>query len=179
MSVSLRLRRLWLVVAGHRRWLEVLVALGVMVVADALAKLAFTDLPWWAVVASLASGLPALLLPWRWVGTLAVLGVVGTQCVAVVLAGDAARPWLLPMAAAALALVVAVEPLERSGEADPPQRLAALPRWDRLGLPGVALIATGGVGWAAAADTRPSGGLVVVGLIGACSALAVVLRAHR
>lgn len=177
--MSPRLRLLWVVVAGHRRWRDVLVALGVMVAADALSKLAFPDLPWWAVVASLASGVPALLLPWRWVGTLAVLGLVVTQAVAVVLAGDGARPWLLPMAAAALALVVAVEPLERSGEAAPPQQLAALRGWDRLGLPAVALGAAGGVGWAAAADTRPSAGLVVVGLVAACSALAVVLRAHR
>lgn len=177
--MSRRLRHAALVVTGRRRWRAVLLALVVFAAGALLARAAFTGLPWWAVAATVLVSVPALLVPWRWLGTVAVLGLLATQATAVVLAGDAARPWLLPLALTGLLSVAAVEPLERPGDLARPQRLATANRSGEAAVALLVLLVAGGVGWAAAADARPSAGLVVLGLTAAGAALAVAVRAHR
>jgi hypothetical protein len=158
--VSARVRRGLRVVLGRGRWRAVLLAVAVL-----------GDLPWWAVAGSVLLATPALLWPWRWLGWLAVLALLATQATAVVLAGDDARPWLLPLAASSLLSVLVVEPLERGGDVPVPHRLAAAPRAPEVALVALVLVV--------AADARPSGALVVVGLAAAAAALAVAVRAHR
>ena len=174
-----RLRHALTVVVGRGRWRPVLVARAVQVVGAVLARAAFADLPWWAVAAAVLTVVPALVLPWRWLGTAAVLGLLALQCTSVVLAGDHARPWLLPLALASLLSVLAVEPLERRGDLAPAQRLAAATGPADLALVALVVAVAGGVGWVAAADARPSASLVVLGLAAAGAALAVSVRAHR
>lgn len=174
-----RLRHAARVVAGRGRWRSVVVALLVFGAGALLARAAFSGLPWWAVVATVLIALPALVVPWRWLGTVAVLGLLATQATAVVLAGDAARPWLLPLALTGLLSVVVVEPLERPGDLPRPQRLATASRTGEGAVVGLVLVVAGGVGWAAAADARPSAALVVLGLAAAAAALVVAVRAHR
>ena len=174
-----RLRHAALVVTGGRRWRSALVALAVVVVGAFLARAAFAALPWWAVAGTVLVALPAVLVPWRWLGTVAVLGLLATQATSVVLAGDAARPWLLPLALSSLLSVLAVEPLERPGDLPRPERLATASRTGDVAVVTVVLLVAGAVGWAAAADARPSASLVVLGLAAAGAALVVAVRAHR
>lgn len=174
-----RLRQAATVVTGRGRWRSALVALAVVAAGALVARAAFTDLPWWAVGATVLVAVPSVLVPWRWLGTVAVLGLLATESTAVVLAGDDARPWLLPLAVTALLSVLAVEPLERPGDLPRPQRLATASRVGDAVLLALVLVVSGAVGWAAAADARPSAGLVVLGLAAAGAALAVSVRAHR
>lgn len=174
-----RLRRAASVVGGRGRWRDAVVGLLVVATGALLARAAFAELPWWAVAATVLVAAPALLVPWRWLGTVAVLGLLATQATAVVLAGDDARPWLLPLALSSLLSVLAVEPLERPGDLPRPNRLATASRAGDAAVVVVVLLVAGGVGWAAAADARPSAGLVVLGLAAAGAALVVAVRAHR
>jgi hypothetical protein len=148
--------------------------------------LAIGDHPVRAVVSSAAIAaacvLAAVVTGWRLAGTYAVVLVTTAVLLGGGLGPSTARPFFLAGATALILLFVALldrlEVRDRGQRQVAAERIAAAPPSRRLGLPLLALVASGAVSIAATQPLIPSFGAVLVGLAAGVGALVVATRGH-